>query len=143
MNQEKTLCLPSGSNFNVWEKEQVYDREIHVDGNHPAAADTNDGTLKNPLKTINAAAFLAKPGTRVWIHGGIYRECVHPARGGSGIDRMISYEAYGDGEVLIKASYQAKHFNKSEGWNLNRFSQGRKNLESDARIWEVKQGYGK
>ncbi|QHQ59395.1 right-handed parallel beta-helix repeat-containing protein [Anaerocolumna sedimenticola] len=138
MNQEKTLCLPSGSNFNLWEKEQVYDREIHVDGNHPAAADTNDGTLKNPLKTINAAAFLAKPGTRVWIHGGIYRECVHPARGGSGIDRMISYEAYGDGEVLIKASYQAKHFNKSEGWNLNRFSQGRKSLESDARIWEVK-----
>lgn len=138
MDQNMTLRLPSGSYFQLWEKEQKYDREIHVDGNHPAASDKNDGTPDFPLKTINAAALIAMPGTRIWIHGGIYRECVRPVRGGSGIDRMISYEAYDEGEVIIKASYSAKNFTKSEGWNLHRFSPNEKREENHARIWEVK-----
>jgi hypothetical protein len=138
MDQDMTLRLPDGRYFNLWESVQIYDRELHVDGNHFAASDENDGTLEYPLKTINAAASIAMPGTRVWIHGGVYRECVHPARGGDGIDKMISYEAYGDEKVIIKASILANHFKKSEGWNLVRFTPGMKRIVSNAQIWEIK-----
>lgn len=138
MDQDMTLRLPDGNYFNLWEKAQNHDREIHVDGNHPAASDKNDGSPGSPLKTINAAASIAMPGTRILIHGGIYRECVHPVRGGSSADKMISYEAFGDGEVIIKASYPVKEFKKSEGWNLIRFSPDQEREENNSRIWEVK-----
>lgn len=138
MNQDVTLRLPDGRDFPLWEKEQTYNRELHVDTNHFAASDENDGTLEHPFKTINAAASIAIPGTRVCIHGGVYRECVHPVRGGDGIDKMISYENYGDSEVIIKASIIAKHFMKSQGWNQVPFAPGMEKEVSDAQIWEIK-----
>lgn len=135
---DQDMILPNGQCFEVWEKEQRYDREIHVDGNHPCASDQNDGTSDHPLKTINAAAQIAMPGTCVLIHGGVYRECVHPSRGGTGTDRMICYEAFGDGEVVIKASYAAKEIKKSEGWNITQYSPGKEPVNSNSKIWEVK-----
>jgi hypothetical protein len=138
MAQDRTLQLPDGSYFDLWEIEQEYETELHVDEKHPAASDENDGSPGQPLKTINAAAARAYPGTRVWIHGGVYRECVRPARGGEGNHKMISYEAYGDGEVLIKASVEAKQFRRSEGWNLRRFSPEGFKEEGLAVIWEIK-----
>lgn len=81
---DQDMMLPNGQYFESWEKEQKYSRELHVNGNHPGASDKNDGTYDHPLKTINAAAQLADPGTRVLIHEGVYRECVAPERGGSG-----------------------------------------------------------
>ncbi|MGB8452527.1 MAG: right-handed parallel beta-helix repeat-containing protein [Anaerocolumna sp.] len=138
MDQDMTLHLPDGNCFHLWEKEQKYDRELHVDRNHYAASDENDGTLELPFKTINAAASIALPGTCVWIHGGVYRECVHPARGGDGIDKMICYEAYREEEVIINAAVLAKHFKRSKGWNLMRFSPGMKREVSFAQVWEIK-----
>lgn len=138
MEQDITLRLPDGDNFHLWEKEQHYDRELHVNGNHPAASDNNDGSFDSPLKTINAAASIAMPGTRVLIHGGTYRECVHPVRGGTSVDKMISYEAWCEEEVIIKASYPAKDFKSSEGWNLIPFSINQTREENHSRIWEVK-----
>lgn len=138
MDRDMTMRLPNGEFFHSWEKEQVYEHELHVNINQHDASDHNDGTLQHPLKTINAAAAIASPGTRILIHGGVYRECVHPVRSGDGIEKMISYEAFNKEEVIIKASVVAKNFNKSEGWNLTRFTPGIKSEEVKARIWEVK-----
>jgi hypothetical protein len=136
MKQEITLRLPNGNYYKYWEKEQKYEKELHVDTNHIDASDENDGTKEHPFKTINAAASIADPGTRVWIHGGIYRECVHPARGGEGKNKMICYEAYNEEEVVIKASVIAKRFKKSKGWELTPFST---EMEAEhIKVWEIK-----
>lgn len=137
MEKDLTLRLPNGEFFESWEREQVYDRELHVDTNHPAASDDNDGSIDRPFKTINAAAAIATPGTRVLIHGGVYRECVHPARGGDGPDRMISYEAYNNEEVIIKASVEVSNLIKSEGWSLRRFGASIEGAKQP-NIWAVK-----
>ena len=73
-----TAQLPNGQMFEFWEVPQRYDREIHVDNKNPQASDDNDGSALKPLKTINAAAQAAAPGTRVLIHSGTYRETVQP-----------------------------------------------------------------
>ena len=137
MEKDLTLQLPNGEFFEIWEREQVYERELHVDCNHPAASDDNDGSIDRPFKTINAAAAIATAGTRVLIHGGVYRECVRPARGGDGPDRMISYEAYNNEEVIIKASVEVNNFIKSEGWSLRRFGPAAEG-QKEPNIWAVK-----
>ena len=91
-----------------------------MDGSSPAASDENDGSEAHPFRTINRAAQEAMPGTRVRIHAGLYRECVKPAMGGTDPEHMISYEAFGDGDVVISASEEVKDFIPSEGWMLNR-----------------------
>ena len=47
---------------------------------------------------------------------------------------MISYEAFGDGDVVISASEEVRDFIPSEGWMLNR-GWGAEQPE-DARVWE-------
>ncbi len=79
-----TAKLPDGNLFDFWEVDQVYEREIHVNNQDPRSSDENEGTITNPLKTINAAAQMATPGTRILIHGGVYRETVQPAKGDLG-----------------------------------------------------------
>lgn len=127
--------LPNGNTFSFWEVPVKYERELHVDANHPEADDTNEGTLERPFRTINAAAQLAEAGTRIWIHAGEYREWVRPAAGGTGPEHMISYEAYGDGEVVIKASEQVSDFKPSKGWRLKADFNEEQAGES-IRIWE-------
>lgn len=132
-----TSCLPDGSKFKSWEVTPIYHHEIHVSVNHTNASDDNDGHIERPLKTINAAATIATPGTRVLIHDGIYRECVRPAMGGNSPQQMISYENYENDIVIIKASEVANLFKKSEGWRMNAnpfVSQ----QDIDIRIWETK-----
>ena len=124
---DQSAILPNGKAFDFWEVPINYDREIHVNKNHPLADDTNEGTLEKPLKTINAAARQAVAGSRILIHGGEYRECVHPTAGGTSPQNMISYEAYGDGEVMIKASEIVTDFTPSMGWRV----QGDMNEEID------------
>lgn len=131
-----TAVLPDGRMFEFWEVEPKYEREIHVNNRHPQASDDNEGTLERPLKTINAAAQMATPGTRVLIHGGVYRETVHPAMGGTGPDRMISYEAYQGEEVIIKASVEVKEFKPSVGWRFERWFRGGQ-ASDEFRIWEI------
>ena len=60
----------------------------------------------------------------------MYRECVRPARGGEDPEHMISYEAYGDGDVIIRASEAVTDFIPSEGWML------REKEDKEIRIWE-------
>jgi len=117
--REESARLPSGKYFETWEAEQVYDRVLHVAANASNASDENDGSESAPFKTIDAAAAIATPGTRVLIHAGTYRESVKPAMGGESPERMISYEAAGDGEAIIKGSVVATKFAPSTEWQVN------------------------
>ena len=129
-----SALLPDGRMFEFWEKETVWTREIHVSASDPAASDDNDGSAAHPFRTINRAAAEAEPGTRVLIHAGLYRECVKPARGGTDPEHMISYEAFGDGDVVVSASEEVKDFIPSEGWML--FRGWGVQPESGASVWE-------
>lgn len=96
--------LPDGTNFPFWEPATTYTRTYVVDQNHPAASDENPGTSEQPFLTINHAAQLLRPGERVVVQSGTYREQIQPARGGSGPEAMISYEAAPGAHVAIKGS---------------------------------------
>ncbi|GHU15494.1 hypothetical protein FACS1894163_02390 [Spirochaetia bacterium] len=93
--KDPSSLLPTGEYFPFWEDETDYKTILYVDGKNPAADDKNPGTADKPFKTINAAAQLASPGTKVLIKGGEYRETVKPAKGGTGEKQMIMYEAAG------------------------------------------------
>ena len=116
-NQDLSAILPDGTSFEFWEEDCTYTRELHV---NCAAPENGDGSAEHPFQTINAAARLATPGTRVLIHPGVYRECVRPAMGGTDPAHMISYEACGEGEVILRASEQVTDFIPSTGWRLSR-----------------------
>ncbi len=133
---DSTDCLPNGKKFINWERETNYHHQIHVSINHPKASDDNDGSAEHPLLTINAAAKVATPGTHILIHGGEYRECVRPARGGDGPDKMICYEAFGDGEVIIKASEIVKQFEASTGWRKSSRI-AKVDNEASVKIWQI------
>jgi hypothetical protein len=96
--------MPDGKPFLVWHDQTVYTKTYHVSQNHPQASDTNPGTEALPFRTIGQAAQLVKPGERVWVHSGIYRELVRPRFAGEGADRMIAYEAAPGDKVIIRGS---------------------------------------
>lgn len=135
--QDFSAQLPNGQMFELWETEPTYDRELHVDANNPRASDQNDGSSAQPFKTINAAAQVATPGTRVLIHAGTYRETVHPAQGGLGPDTMISYEAFQGEEVIIKASVEVNDFKPSVGWRVFPFSRTNPPSANGIKVWEI------
>ena len=130
-----TAFLPDGREFEFWEQEEKYSCELHVDCKNPVANDSNDGSAERPFRTIQAAAEVAEAGTRVLIHGGVYREWVHPVHGGTDAVHMISYEAFGDGEVCIKASEEVTGFTQSIGWRLNQGFQMASKTENPV-IWQ-------
>ena len=133
MQKDLSAVLPDGQSFDFWEKPAEYTRTLYVNGADPLSSDEGEGTAEIPFRTISRAAREAAPGTRVLIHAGTYRECVHPARGGTDAGHMISYEAFGDGPVVISASEEVRDFYPSTGWRLqNR----RQSLDvSGIRIW--------
>ena len=135
MRKDLSAILPDGSTFEFWEKDPEWTRELFVSNTDPAASDGNDGSEEKPFRTIGKAAAVATPGTRIRIHAGIYRECVRPEQGGTGPEHMISYEAYGDGDVVIRASEEVTEFKKSEGWMLFR-GFGPTSEKEDIQIWE-------
>ncbi len=131
---DSSSILPDGRSYEFWETDPVRERELFVDGSDPAASDDNDGSESAPFRTISRAAQCAEPGTRVRIHAGTYRECVSPAMGGTDPEHMISYEAFGDGKVIVSAAEIVTAFKPSEGWMAVR-SWGAPQPE-DVRIWE-------
>lgn len=109
--------MPDGSDFLTWEEPAVVARTVHVDRNDPAASDANPGTQDRPFATINAAAQVVKPGERVLVHPGIYREWVRPARGGESPERMVHFEAAKPGEMVISgAEVYDGPWRPSAGW---------------------------
>jgi len=100
------MLLPDGSEFKTWEPAQRIEprRTFFVAQKHPQASDDNPGTEQSPWKTIGRAAKVLEPGDRVIVKQGLYREWVRPARGGTGPERMITYQAAPGQEVVISGS---------------------------------------
>jgi hypothetical protein len=109
--------LPDGTEFPRWEKTLHFTKTYYVDGQSMTADDTGPGTEEHPFKTVNHAAQVLQPGERVVIAAGVYREFVQPARGGTGPDAMISYEAAPGATVVLKGSAVVTDWKPSEGWN--------------------------
>lgn len=106
-----SALLPDGREFVTWEQPLQFSKTCYVDNRNPKASDTNPGTKELPFLTISKAAEILQPGERVVIMSGVYRERVAPARGGTGPDKMISYEAAPGATVVVTGSRLAK-----EGW---------------------------
>ena len=79
------------------------------------ASDKNPGTEAMPLKTIQAAANLARPGDTILVKAGIYREEVIPPRGGASAARPITYRAARGAEVSIRGSERITNWTDQGG----------------------------
>ncbi|MFZ2054876.1 MAG: right-handed parallel beta-helix repeat-containing protein [Candidatus Aminicenantales bacterium] len=102
------VLLPDGREFVSWKRPIPFTKTYYVDNRNPLAADANPGTSELPFLTINRAAQVLQPGERVIIMTGVFRERIDPARGGTGADRMISYEAAPGADVVVKGSRLVK-----------------------------------
>jgi hypothetical protein len=75
-------------------------REFFVEQKHSQAGDKNDGSEARPLKTIQAAVDLAKPGDMIWIKAGTYEEPVKIAKSGT-LAHPITISAWRDDRVCV------------------------------------------
>jgi Protein of unknown function (DUF1565) len=121
--------LPDGTEFTFWEQPLSFSKTYYVDGSSSKSDDRGQGTRQRPFRTIGKAAELLQPGERVVIAAGTYREFVRPARGGSGPDRMISYEAEPGAVVIVKASEIL-----GDGWESSTEPM-RGGVEKGVRVW--------
>ena len=108
------VLLPDGQEFVSWEVPFEFTKTYYVDNGNPTASDQNPGTKESPFLTINKAAQVLQPGERVVIMEGVYREKVMPLLGGTGPDKIISYEAAPGAKVVVKGSRLAK-----TGWETS------------------------
>ena len=125
--------LPDGTEVEPWEKPLTFSKTYYVDGAAANADDNGPGAKERPFRTIGKAAQVLEPGERVVIAEGVYREWVNPARGGSGPDKMISYEAAAGAKVVVKGSAVL-----DKGWKPSSRGAGRGGpAASNARAWEI------
>jgi Protein of unknown function (DUF1565) len=115
-----TLCaqsdtqLPDGKQFQFWENPFTPCRTYYVDAAN--GKDANPGSHDRPFKTIHQAAQVLQPGERGVIASGVYREAVRPARGGTGPDKLISYEAAPGANVILSGALQQTEWGPSTGF---------------------------
>lgn len=130
------MRLPDATEFPSWERPLTFSKTYYVDGRSPGADDAGPGTKERPFRTIGKAADVLQPGERVVIAEGIYREVVQPKRGGTGADRMISYEAADGATVIVRGSMVLK-----EGWRPAAAGFGRGGgagpRQNQPRTWDV------
>jgi len=125
-------CLADKTPFEFWDDRTEYGRVYHVAQQHHNTDDGNAGTADRPFTTIGRAAQLLKPGEKVVIHEGVYRECVRPARGGQGPKTMIAYEAApGETAVICGSRPWRPNARPSSGWKAGPTNNG-------AAIWMAK-----
>jgi len=110
--------MPDGSEFPLWEKPLHFSKTYYVDCQAKNADNNGPGTKEHPFRTIGKAAQVLQPGERVMIAEGEYREFVQPARGGTGPEAMISYEAAPGAKVVVKGSRVVTDWHPSEGWGF-------------------------
>lgn len=77
--------------------------------------DQAEGTMERPFRTISKAAEIARPGDRVIVHEGEYREWVKPRFGGNSNICRITYEAADGEHVVIKGSERIQNWEPVEG----------------------------
>jgi len=99
-----SVALPDGQVYTTWEQSLKFSKTYYINQSHPSASDDNPGTKEKPFLTINHAAQILQPEERVIVMAGTYRERVNPARGGTGPQQMISYEAAPGEEVVVRGS---------------------------------------
>jgi len=98
------VMLPNGNEFKTWSDQTAYTKTYYVDLSHPAASDKNPGGKDKPFLTINKAAQVVRPGEKVVVKSGVYRELIQPRLGGEGPEKMISYETAPGAMVIVKGS---------------------------------------
>lgn len=86
--------------------------EIHV---AVSGSDSHPGTKAAPLRTIQRAADLARPGDIITVHQGVYRERISPPRGGESAVKRITYQAALGEKVEIRGSEVIKKWEKVQG----------------------------
>jgi alpha-N-arabinofuranosidase len=93
-------------------------REYHVS---PTGNDASDGSKRNPLGTISAAALRAQAGDVITVHEGVYRERINPPRGGESDRKRIVYQAAQGEQVVIKGSEVVKGWQKvqDDTWKVS------------------------
>ncbi|MGH9771833.1 MAG: right-handed parallel beta-helix repeat-containing protein [Candidatus Acidiferrales bacterium] len=122
--------LPDGTQFPFWERPFTPSKTYYVNGT--TGKDKNPGTKDRPFKTIDKAAQVLEPGERVVIASGIYREYIDPARGGTGPDKLISYEAAPGANVIVSGAEVVKHWTPATGLGFRRMQNG------TAKIYQTK-----
>ena len=75
--------------------------EFHV---APTGSDANPGTPSAPFRAIQRGADVAQPGDIITVHAGVYRERIHPPRGGLSDQKRIVFQAAPGEPVAIKGS---------------------------------------
>lgn len=118
------VFLPDGTPFPFWDDTTTYTRVYHVAQEHHQASDDGPGSEERPFATIGRAAEVLQPGEKVVVHRGIYRECVRPARGGEGPDRMIAYETSGGDVIVCGSEAWSPQLEPSQGWDLGSLPYG-------------------
>lgn len=83
---------------------------VSVDGD-----DQGTGTAEQPLRHIATAAEQAQPGDTVLVHAGLYRESIHPARGGLSEQQRITYQAAAGESVEIRGSEAISGWTREPG----------------------------
>lgn len=77
--------------------------DYFVDQGHPAASDSNPGTMELPWKTISKAAATAQAGDTVIIRAGTYREGVVVQNSGTA-EQRITFRAPAGERVLVSGA---------------------------------------
>ncbi len=91
---EAACALPDGSQFIFWEKPLSFTRTCYVGGDSSRSDDRGPGAHRAAGSYHRQSSpEVLQAGGRVVIAAGTYRECIRPARGGTGRRKMISYEA--------------------------------------------------
>jgi hypothetical protein len=128
--------MPDGSALPIWERPLQFSKTYYVDAKSSSADDNGPGALSRPFRTISKAADVLQPGERVVIAEGVYREAIHPARGGTGPDKMISYEATEGAKVEVLGSAIIKDgWQPSTGWGFRRA--GSQPPSRPPSVWQV------
>lgn len=134
--RDLTMRLPNGDFFSSFEKETLYTNTLYVDYRNKDDKEC-DGSKHHPFGTIQDAADIASPGTKVLISGGEYREFVHPENGGTDAGHMICYEAVDGEKVNIKASISVpqKDITQSTGWS--KYPHGFESPQNDYPVYKI------
>jgi len=114
-------------------------KELIVNGHDSAASDDNEGSIDKPLKTISAAAARIRPGDKVMIHGGDYRETVIVTASGT-TDAPIVFDAVPGETPVIKGSDLISNWIRDSGETWKAKLQAipeRKNDPKDLGFWRT------
>jgi hypothetical protein len=135
--RHRAIACRTGPNSRHGRNHSRFPGHNYVDGKSPNADDKGSGSKERPFRTIGKAAQVLQPGERVEIAEGIYREWVNPARGGSGPDKMISYEAAPGAKVVVKGSAVLDKGWKPSSRGVGRAFAANPNANAGTKIWEI------